>query len=149
MLCGRLEVAGCGSGDRRHCPADVPGGTESILFVDDEESIAKLMRTMLERLGYKTEVVTNPGAALKLLQDAPQGFDLMMTDYTMPDLTGIALGIAVRSIRPDIPIILCTGCDDMDHREEAYRAGIHTILQKPFSRQVLAETIRQQLDAVI
>jgi len=87
----------------------LPKGEGHILFVDDETALAKLAHAMLTRLGYDTEVYTSSRAALAAFQAAPQRFDLVITDQTMPRMTGEALTLALRHIRPDIPIILCTG----------------------------------------
>src|SRR5207248_7099491 len=86
-----------------------PKGEVHILFVDDETALANLAQAMLTLLGYDIDVYTSSRAALAAFQAAPQRFDLVITDQTMPRMTGAALTLALRHIRPDIPIILCTG----------------------------------------
>ena len=109
----------------------LPKGEGHILFVDDETALANLAQTMLTRLGYDTEVYTSSRAALAAFQAAPQRFDLVITDQTMPRMTGEALTLALRQIRSDIPIILCTGFSHTMTIEKAGRLGIDAFLMKP------------------
>ena len=87
----------------------LPTGTERILLIDDEQIVVKTETAILERLGYKVTPETNSLRALEIFRFGPGEFDLVITDYTMPKLTGIDLFKEIRQIRPDIPIILCTG----------------------------------------
>ena len=109
----------------------LPRGEGHILFVDDETALANLAQTMLTRLGYDTEVYTSSRAALAAFQAAPQRFDLVITDQTMPHMTGEALTLALRQIRSDIPIILCTGFSHTMTIEKAGMLGIDAFLMKP------------------
>ena len=109
----------------------LPKGEGHILFVDDETALANLAQAMLTRLGYDTEVYTSSRAALAAFQAAPQGFDLVITDQTMPHMTGEALTLALRHIRPDIPVILCTGFSHIMTIEKAAMLGIDVFLMKP------------------
>ena len=90
-------------------PDEVPCGNETILFVDDEEPIVKMIGQMLGRLGYRVETRQNPAEALKLFQSKPHEFNLVITDMTMPQMTGVTLSEKLKDIRSDIPIIICTG----------------------------------------
>ena len=109
----------------------IPGGSERILLVDDEELVAQSARTMLERLGYRVTALTKSPEALKLFSDDPSRFDLVMSDQTMPSMTGEELGQAMKRIRPDIPVIICTGYGDFVSSQEAGASGFSAILMKP------------------
>ncbi len=120
----------------------LPGGTERILFVDDEAAIASLGQEVLTRLGYQVVVCLRSTEALETFRTASPPFDLVITDQTMPYLTGDALARALRDLRPDLPIILCT---DFSHTMSAARArsaGIDAVLMKPWQGWELALTIR-------
>jgi len=88
---------------------DISHGSETILFVDDEESIANMVFKMLKRLGYQVEKQLNPAEALELFKAKPDSFDLVITDMTMPQMTGVNLAEKLKEIRSDIPVIICTG----------------------------------------
>jgi CheY-like chemotaxis protein len=127
--------------------ADVPSGHERILFVDDEVALVNLGQALLTRLGYAVSGYTSSLEALHAFYEAPQRFDLVITDYTMPHLTGAGLAHALRCIRPDIPIILCTGFSHTMTAEKAQGLGINAFCLKPLSSQGLGQTIRHVLDA--
>jgi len=124
----------------------IAGGKERILFVDDEPAIAAMAGQMLEALGYDTTILTDPREAFDLFSTAPDQFDLIITDMSMPHLTGEKFAGAVREIRPDVPVILCSGIDDVLPRDPVTTAGIRTFLLKPIVRSDLARTIRKVLD---
>ena len=124
----------------------VPIGNERILFVDDELPIVNLGKQMLERLGYDVVTETNSIEALKLVQANPDRFDLVITDMTMPNMTGEALALELMQIRPDIPIILCTGFSWKIKEKKAKAMGIRAFLNKPLLKYEIAETIRRVLD---
>jgi DNA-binding NtrC family response regulator len=115
------------------------------LFVDDETALANLAQAMLTRLGYDTEVYTSSRAALASFQAAPQRFDLVITDQTMPHMTGEALTLALRHIRPDIPIILCTGFSHTMTIEKAGVLGVDAFLMKPLVVHDLGLAIQRVL----
>ena len=123
----------------------LPKGEGHILFVDDETALANLAQAMLTRLGYDTEVYTSSRAALAAFQAAPQGFDLVITDQTMPHMTGEALTLALRHIRPDIPVILCTGFSHIMTIEKAAMLGIDVFLMKPLVIHDLGLAIQRVL----
>jgi CheY-like chemotaxis protein len=123
-----------------------PRGSERILFVDDEEMMTKLNEERLKSLGYKVVSSTSSIKALDIFRARPDRFDLVITDYTMPDLTGIDLAAELFKIRPDIPIILYTGQSDPSLPERTKKAGIRQFLMKPHIKQELAHAIRRALD---
>jgi len=126
--------------------ATLAGGTERVLVVDDEEAIARINKTILERLGYKVTAITDSRKALKLFRNQPDQFDLIVTDQSMPDLTGFELAQEVLKIKSAIPIILCTGYSAVISEEEARAIGIRRYLFKPISRTTLVQIVRQVLD---
>jgi PAS domain S-box-containing protein len=123
-----------------------PRGTEHILFVDDEELLVEWAQAALERLGYSVNALTDSMEALKLFSVDPSRFDLVITDQTMPKLTGLHLARKLLEIRTNIPIILCTGHSDSVSPQKAREAGIRDFLMKPLGKQQLAEAIRRILD---
>ncbi|MCG2777161.1 MAG: response regulator [Desulfobacterales bacterium] len=124
----------------------VPVGTEHILFIDDEPSLAKMGHQILESLGYKVTSRTSSVEALELFKTQPDRFDLVITDMTMPHMTGHDLAREIIHIRPDIPIILCTGFSSSINEEKALAMGIRAFVMKPILRRKIAETIRRVLD---
>jgi len=122
----------------------IPHGQARLLFVDDEPTLVQLSRIMLMHLGYDVATYTSSVEALAAFQATPHYFDLIITDYTMPQMTGEALARAIRSLRPDIPIILATGSHTMD-AEKATALGMDAFLMKPWTIQELAGTIAQVL----
>jgi CheY-like chemotaxis protein len=122
---------------------DVPTGAERVLLVDDEVALVHLGEAILQRLGYEVVVCTSSTEALEVFREAPQRFDLVITDQTMPHMTGERLAQALRRLRSDIPIILCTGFSHVMHAERAQELGIDAFLMKPLAMQELAQTIQQ------
>jgi PAS domain S-box-containing protein len=120
-------------------------GRARILFVDDEAALAELGHALLTTLGYEVVAVTSSLEALAVFQATPERFDLVMTDYTMPQLTGEALAQALRGIRPTLPIILCTGFSETMTAGKAQILGIDAFCLKPVSLQELDQTIRRVL----
>jgi CheY-like chemotaxis protein len=127
-------------------PRVVIEGHERILFVDDEAVLALWGEQTLVRLGYEVVVCMSGLEALTLLQAAPQAFDIVITDQTMPGMTGEALAREMGHIRPDLPIILCSGHGAAMTKEKAAAMGIRAHLVKPILRWDLGLTIRQVLD---
>ncbi len=123
----------------------LPSGHESILFVDDEEAIVKMTRQRLELLGYNVEAVTSPVEALELLRSNPSRFDLVITDMTMPQMTGDKLVQKILTLRPDMPIILCTGFSAKINGEKAEKIGAAGYLEKPHDQRELALAVRNVL----
>jgi len=124
----------------------VPKGNERILFVDDEEIIVHSVRNMLEHLGYQVTAVMDSEEALKLFSKDPAQFDLVMTDQTMPFMTGEDLGKEMMRLRADIPVILCTGYSNMISSEKAAAMGFRGFIMKPFNVREGAELVRRVLN---
>ena len=122
-------------------------GSERLLVVDDEEAITTLLETILTHLGYHLTVINNSQVALALIDQNPKDFDLLITDMTMPLLTGFELAQKALAIRADLPIILCTGFSDLIDKEQAQALGIRAYLMKPLSVHDLSQTVRKVLDA--
>jgi PAS domain S-box-containing protein len=125
---------------------DLPVGTENILFVDDEASITKMGSKILEQLGYSVTTRTSSLKALELFRSKPNVFDLVVTDMTMPNMTGDKLAIELIKIRSDIPVILCTGYSKKISEETAAEIGIKKFVHKPMAKADLARTVRKLLD---
>lgn len=123
-----------------------PHGHECILFVDDEESLARFGGEMLESLGYYPVVRTSAMAAWEAFQAAPQRVDLLIADQSMPGMTGDRLIQRCLRIRPDLPVILCTGSEQQLSEEDARSQGIAEFILKPLMLNDLAHTIRRVLD---
>ena len=121
-------------------------GHETILFVDDEDYLAEVGKEMLEDYGYRVDIETSPVAALALFEKDPDRYDLLITDYTMPGMTGDVMVAKIHEIRPGIPVILCSGIRITPEITE--NKGISTVLLKPFDMDILLETVRRILDAV-
>ncbi|MDL2122371.1 MAG: response regulator [Deltaproteobacteria bacterium] len=124
----------------------VPHGKERILFVDDEAAIVTAGRQLLESLGYKVIAKTNGIEALETFKKQPKNFDVVITDMTMPKMTGEDLSKQILAIRPDIPIIICTGFSEVISEKKAKAIGIREFIMKPILRRDMAKIIRVVLD---
>ncbi|MCP4693982.1 MAG: response regulator, partial [Desulfobacterales bacterium] len=124
---------------------DVPGGRERILIVDDEKDVIRVEGEMLERLGYKTTACNSGVAALQTFRDDPFAFDLVITDFTMPTMTGDKLTVELLKIRPDIPVILCTGFSQAVNEKAALSIGVRKFIMKPITIEKIAIAIREAL----
>ncbi|MBW2062669.1 MAG: response regulator, partial [Deltaproteobacteria bacterium] len=118
---------------------------ERVLFVDDEEALVDTGTQLLERLGYKVTAKTSSLEALEVFKAEPEGFDLVITDQTMPQMTGEKLAQELLSIRPDIPVILCTGFSERLTAEKIKEMGVRALIMKPVVINQLARIIRQVL----
>ncbi|MBU0993440.1 MAG: PAS domain S-box protein [Proteobacteria bacterium] len=127
-------------------PEDVPSGHETILFIDDEPSISAVGKQILERLGYHVKAMTNPEEALSLFRKTPKKYHLVITDMTMPQLTGDRLAEEIIAISPSTPIILSTGFSDRINDERATQIGIRRYIEKPLNRKELAIAVREAID---
>ncbi len=121
-------------------------GTETILFVDDEPSLVKMTHETLERLGYCVEAQTDPSEAFVRFLENPDGFDLVVTDMTMPQMTGDQLISRLKEIRPHIKTIICTGYSKKLSDKRAADLGADAFIMKPIDSETLARTVRQVLD---
>jgi PAS domain S-box-containing protein len=124
----------------------VTGGSERILFVDDDNSLAEMGKLMLEKLGYKVTVRTSSIEALEVFRKTPNKFDLVITDQTMPNKTGTQLTRELLRIRPDIPVILSTGFSETVNKENFKTLGIRAFVMKPIVKNDIAKIIRKVLE---
>ena len=124
----------------------IPTGSERVLFVDDEEAIVELSEDILAELGYEVTSRTSSKAALALVKENPSRFDLVITDQTMPEMTGVELAKEILVVRPDMPIIMCTGFSHLVDADRANAAGIKAFAMKPLTKREIARTIRKVLD---
>ncbi len=124
-------------------------GRERILFVDDEPAIVEMNQQALEKLGYSVTTRTSGVEALKLFRAGSDAFDLVITDMTMPNMTGDKLIVALRDIRPDIKTILCTGYSKKVSDRTMAEIGIDELMYKPIVRAEMARIIRKVFDSHI
>jgi CheY-like chemotaxis protein len=132
-------------GEERAAEA-IPTGHERILFIDDEKALVEMGHETLTELGYHVESKTASREALALLKEDPSRFDLVITDQTMRDMTGIELAREVLAVRPDMKVILCTGFSHTVNKESAQAVGIKAFAMKPLTKKEIALTIRKVLD---
>jgi len=124
----------------------VPGGRERLLFIDDEEQVVKLGKQVLESLGYQVAAFTNPLKALQTFKARPENFDLVLADSIMPGMAGSDLAAEILEIRPEIPLIFCTGNGLQMTKEKAMEIGAQDLIAKPFLKKDVAQTVRKVLD---
>ncbi len=143
-----LPAAGREAGESRPptAPSNLPLGKERILFVDDEPPIVRLGEQYLRRFGYEVTTRQSATEALELFRSDPHRFDLIVTDMTMPHMTGDELAAEMLSIRSDIPVILCTGYSKRITEVKARELGIRAFVMKPLTQHELAKTVRDVLD---
>jgi CheY-like chemotaxis protein len=137
-----------GDSEKKALPETPPliGGRERILLVDDEEPIVRIEKAMLEGLGYQVEAKTNSIEAIDEFSRNPNAYDLIITDMTMPGMTGDQLAKTVQAITPRQPIIICTGFSERLGTNMAKTLGIKGALMKPVTKSELAHTVRAVLD---
>ena len=124
----------------------LPSGNEHILFIDDEDFLIDLGKNMLKKLGYRVEARTQPVEALEVFRAAPDKFDLVISDMTMPNMTGDTLATELMKIRPDLPVIICTGYSERIDDQRAQELRIKGLMMKPFTIRGLSKTVRNALD---
>jgi PAS domain S-box-containing protein len=127
-------------------PKTIEGGSERILFVDDEKMLVDIGQQALQRLGYDVVSRTSPIEALELFKAKPDFFDLVITDKTMPGITGDVLAKELMSIRPNLPVIICTGYSQTIDHERAKQIGIKAFVMKPILINEIAAAVRKVLD---
>ena len=120
----------------------IPGGNERILLVDDEEAIAKLEKLMLESMGYDVTSYISGADALETFKASPFSYDLVVTDMSMPNIPGDELAREIKSIRTDVPVIICTGFSERIHQDNYEQMGIDALLMKPIATSELAKVVR-------
>lgn len=121
-------------------------GSERVLFVDDEPMVMEMGKDLLASLGYEVTSTIDSEEALQLFKNNPSGFDLLITDQTMPVLTGVELAKEILKIDKNFPIILCTGYSSKVDDEKAKAIGVKSFLMKPLKKDELAKVIREVLD---
>jgi PAS domain S-box-containing protein len=124
----------------------LPGGTEQVLVVDDEQVIMQMMQRMLKDLGYRVTAMTSGMEALQYFRAQPDKVDLVITDMTMPHITGAQLAQKLLAVKPDLPIILCTGFSELINEKKAKAIGIREYIMKPIVIHELAGVVRKVLD---
>ncbi len=132
-----------------HVPPDsieTPEGNEKILLVDDEMMLTEMTRDTLEKIGYDVTIFSNSLEAFEHFKENPDRYDLIISDTTMPDMTGDVLAQQIRQLRPEIPVILCTGYSDRIDKEEAGRIKVNALLYKPIPAEKMISTIRKVLN---
>jgi PAS domain S-box-containing protein len=128
------------------CMEPLRRGTERVLIVDDEKHLVRIFEQMLGGLGYHVTSFTNSLEALETFRSQPERFDLILTDLTMPKMTGVELAQKLMAIRPDIPIIVSTGYMEETTREKVMALGVREYLMKPINMSEIAQTVRKVLD---
>lgn len=129
-----------------YADAQMPFGHERLLLVDDEEDIVEMMHSMLEELGYRVDSTTSSIDALDQFRKNPEAYDMVITNMTMPLMTGVELIRRLRSFRSDIPVILSTGFDEKIAKDQAAQWGIDDLVVKPVRIAKIAEKVRNILD---
>jgi PAS domain S-box-containing protein len=129
-------------------PLSLPGGHGEILFVDDEKPLVQFSKEILEYLGYTVTSKTDSIKALEVFKQKPDLFDLIITDQTMPNMTGLDLAKKILAVRPDLPIVLCTGFGTETTEKKALAAGIHTYIKKPLGPRKLAMVVSEILNQI-
>ncbi len=124
----------------------VRGGSERIFLVDDEKNLAEMGKLMLEKLGYWVTIKTSSIEALEYFRENHHHFDMLITDMTMPGITGLQLAREIHRIRPGIPVVLCTGFSEEINEENFKSRGISAFVMKPIVREQIARVIREVLD---
>ncbi|MGA9134935.1 MAG: response regulator, partial [Candidatus Sulfotelmatobacter sp.] len=125
---------------------ELPTGSERILFIDDEEALVEMGEDILAELGYEVTSRTSSREAFALFTADPSRFDLVITDQTMPEMTGVELAKGILALRADMPVIMCTGFSYVVNEESAKAAGIRDFAMKPLTKREIARTIRKVLD---
>ena len=124
----------------------LPLGTETILLVDDEETLVHVTKMTLNRFGYKVITALNGEDALETFGIARDAYDLVITDRTMPGMNGYELTLELRKIRPDIPVIMCSGFDEKEDKSNRDKSNINAFISKPLDKKRLALIVRRVLD---
>ena len=141
-----LPVVQAGALPESNRAEEFPRGTERVLFVDDEDVMAELGQGILGRLGYTVTAMTDSEKALESFCEDPTRYDVIVTDQSMPGITGLRLAVSILKVRHDMPIILCTGHSDAVSFDIAKAAGIRGFLMKPLTRLEMAKAVRRVLD---
>ena len=135
-----------GADEKPKTQQSLPTGEEKILFVDDEEALVQIATKKLGSLGYHVVGETSSIKALEKFRTHPEQFDLIITDQTLPEMTGKEMAMTMLKIRPDLPVVLCTGYSDTVTKEEAKEIGIREFVLKPISLREMPKIVRRVLD---
>lgn len=135
-----------GNGDRLAPPGECPAGEESILFVDDDPAVRKMMEALLIRLGYRVTVAASPLEALERIRADSEAFDLVLTDMAMPEMSGESFAAEIWEFRPALPVVVCTGFMDRLDERRWKALGFSGVLTKPVRKSELARMLRNALD---
>jgi CheY-like chemotaxis protein/two-component sensor histidine kinase len=141
-----LPAVAAEQGAEAAASVSIPKGTERILFVDDEPALVEIGQQLLQLLGYRVTAKSSSQQALELYLQNPESFDLLVTDYTMPVMTGMQLAEVVLKNKPDLPIILMSGLETTNIEAEAKHLGVRGIINKPIVIKEIAALIRELLD---
>ncbi len=133
--------------ERMDTMEDLPGGSERVMVIDDEDTVGMLAASILKGLGYEVVVFERSLEALSVYKSDPSAFDAVLTDMTMPGLTGADLARALLAIRPDLPIVLSTGYSESINEESALQLGVKRFVRKPFTARDIAFSMREALDS--
>ena len=125
---------------------EIPKGDEHLLMVDDEETILTSAKALLADYGYSVATFTDPVRALEVFEKSPSRFDLVITDMTMPHMTGVEFARKILGLKPDLPVVLCTGYHDRIDRDKALAEGFSDFLEKPVLTEKMVRAIRRLLD---
>ncbi len=138
-------VTMAGEGEESAFGSPLPTGSERVLLVDDEQMLCEMGKAFLTRLGYTVTAFTDSTLALEQFKAAPEAFDVVITDMTMPRITGLDIAREVLSARPDMPVVLCTGFSELVTEQTAEQCGIRELLNKPLVMKDLAIAVRRAL----
>jgi len=125
---------------------EIIGGTELVMIVDDEPAITEMVKTILENFGYKTEIFTNGSDALNAFNLDPEKYDILITDLTMPQITGLDLAAEIHKLKPKLPVLIMTGFGDNLTDDTQQRHGVDKVIGKPIVIKELTASIRSVLD---
>jgi two-component system, cell cycle sensor histidine kinase and response regulator CckA len=139
-------AAGTAAAEKARAVPPLRGRGQHVLYIDDDDALVRLVTRMLERSGYRVTAYTKSAHALQAVRADPRRFDLMVTDYNMPGMSGLDVAREVSRIRPDLPIVVTSGYITDELREQAPRAGVRQLVYKPDSAEELCETVRELLD---
>lgn len=141
-----LPQIGRGRESTRNVDRTALAGTERILLVDDEKTLALLGERILTQLGYRVTAKSDSLEAFESFRADPNAFDLVVTDYTMPNMTGVDLAAEIHGVRPDIPVVLCSGYSEMVNEGTVKEFGVQAFIMKPIERREMAKVVRRLLD---
>ncbi|MDM8535583.1 response regulator [Desulfobacterales bacterium HSG17] len=141
-----LRIENTGKTEEKYISGnDIPTGRERILLADDEEYLSEMLSNMLEKLGYHVTAYTSGADALISFKASPDNYDILLTDMIMPNLNGLELAEQVMAIRPEIPVLIITGCSNKSEIDKAHDMGITELIMKPVLLSDLGEAIRRAL----